>query len=77
MKYTFQQNPFTYPYKHCDIQLSRISQIRYLEVTLDSKLNVPQFNNITKKAYRQSGFLHRMGKPFKSFHTYKILYKQL
>lgn len=49
--------------------------VRDLGVWLDSKLLFSEhINHITKKAYRNLGFLIRSCKPFKNIHSLKVVY---
>lgn len=73
--FTRKPQPIDYNYNINGTVLTRVMQIRDLGVVLDSKLTfVPHIDKILGKSFKQLGFVLRVGRPFKSPITYKILY---
>lgn len=73
--YTRKRNPINSNYKLCGKVLSKVNEIRDLGVVLDAKLTyIPHIENILSKAFKFLGFILRVGKPFNSAFTYKVLY---
>lgn len=69
------KNVINYSYNLSGKTLNRVTEIRDLGVIMDSKLTfIPHIDKMLTKSYKQLGFIMRVGKPFKSRLTYKILY---
>ncbi|CAB3243345.1 unnamed protein product [Arctia plantaginis] len=76
--FTRKHSPIFQVYKLLDTPLSRVSNIKDLGVTFDSKLLFDtHIYNIVSKASKALGFLLRVSADFKNIKTIKILYCSL
>lgn len=76
--YTKKIHTFDSTYYLCNTNLSKVTSIRDLGVTLDSKLHLDQhIDKIISKAYQLFGFIMRSGKDFVRHSTYLHLFKSL
>ena len=73
--FTRKHHPIIYDYKIANNNLTRVTNIRDLGITLDSKLHFNlHIDNIVAKAFKQLGLILRISKPFTRGNTIKILY---
>lgn len=64
-----------YPYNFNGSLIERTETVRDLGIWLDSKMLFSEhIDHITKKAYRNLGFLIRSCKPFRNTHSLKVVY---
>lgn len=76
--FTKKINPIDFSYTIGNHSLEKVSNIRDLGVTLDSKLHLDMhINNITSKAYQMMGFVLRSCSQFRLASTYLLLYFSL
>uniref|UniRef100_A0A8D8W7H9 Uncharacterized protein n=1 Tax=Cacopsylla melanoneura TaxID=428564 RepID=A0A8D8W7H9_9HEMI len=72
------RNPITYPYKLNGVQINRKTETKDLGVFIQNDLRFnAHYNYITKKGYRNLGFIQRNTRAFSNPKTFKALYSSI